>query len=153
MHNISKILFLPNVCDSIGARGDSQCAAFPWYICKGRSYNYFLLQIKQNDKFVCRLFLAKKMMLHLHVCDLQRIIKIFSSLRKWQNLMYLYIFITNHWCSSKFWPGRSSVGLIVSNFFFFYWNSSICVMLYSSRFVGRKSVGFWNMLKLTDQHF
>lgn len=25
-----------------------QCAAFPCYICKGRSYTYFLLQIKEN---------------------------------------------------------------------------------------------------------
>lgn len=43
-----------------GGVGGSQCAAFPWCICKGRSYNYFLLQIKQNGKSVCLLIFSKE---------------------------------------------------------------------------------------------
>lgn len=47
-----RMTVVPNVRDSTAARsfaeGGVHSAAFPGYICKGRSYTYFLLQIKEN---------------------------------------------------------------------------------------------------------
>lgn len=49
---------LPDVGDSSAVTGSlsvwgrgSQRAAFPWYICKGRSYTYFFIDNKENHSF------------------------------------------------------------------------------------------------------